>query len=72
MHIYVCVYTHKHICRERQRSKDGHYELCLAWNSQRLACLCLPSSGIKGMCHLIWLDLFLLFLVICVWRDMYM
>lgn len=37
MRIYVCIYPHKHICRNRDRNKDGHYELCLAWNSQRSA-----------------------------------
>ena len=23
----------------------------LAWSSQRIACLCLQSAGIKGICH---------------------
>lgn len=36
-------------------------------NSQRSTCLCLPSAGIKGMCHyMAWPIAFCLFLFVCV------
>lgn len=31
----------------------------LAWNSQRFACLCIPNSETKGLCHHACLSMFL-------------
>ena len=58
--------------RERQRSKRWSLWALPSLELPEISCLCHPGYGIKGICHHIWLDLFLLFLVICVWRGMYM
>jgi hypothetical protein len=36
---------------------------------KRSACLCLPSAGIKGMCHHAWQSIFYIYIKLDIWQS---